>query len=518
MLKGSWLVGRVCHRKLAAFVGAAGILPLTLVLACGDDQSGTGKVRENPGLNTESKDGGTNSRDGAADGLVSESGETNTSVETSSTGNHSWTTTTAAATTTVGVMPTETTSQSPNSAPSWTTTTMMTTSAPDSWEDIEPPFPGLSDCGERSTGTDDACLYELRCSTRSYDSRCAKLDDGTWNCSCLDWSRNRTAKYVLDGADADSACRVGLPFCVAGEEPEISEPECAIREQETSESFCSRSNLCLSSAQLGAGIVAHFEDEKRINACSDYGDAMACQCDGGYRRHDVYGADGTRACDLLLGVCDGVIPVGEEQVCDDASLYVSQDHCSFSQSCGARTELDPDTGVYALMRLGTMSAHCGSYGGIQSCSCTDRSFTIEVEGSSLGDACRTSGSVCSARTTLEASEPADCIDVTTIASGPTCTMSARCSVTAASNESTLKVYAHLGAGCRKSGDEWSCSCSSGTNDGDAFTLVGSDGLDVCTQASASCSRTVQQLEFDSYGEPQFVFGVPWPVELDAGAP
>jgi hypothetical protein len=267
--------------------------------------------------------------------------------------------------------------------------------------------------------------------------------------------------------------------------------------------------------------VAHFEDERPVNACSDYGDSMSCQCNSEYQRHNVYGVDGTESCDVLLDICKGVTPISEELVCDDASLYVSQTYCSFSQTCGARTELDAEAGVYAITRLGTTTSQCGLYEGVQNCSCTGpeyQYFSIEVESLSLGDACRASGSVCTSRETLVATEPAECVDVTTVASGPTCTMSARCSVSASRDDSILKVYGPLGAGCSKSGDDWACTCRSGANVGEAFTASGNDGIDACNEASTYCARSVIELEFVSFGDSQFVFGVPSNVEVDAGAP
>lgn len=521
------LQGHLEGRQRSRLVGALALL-LAGAPACGDDSGDVGSTRQTPNPAQSGDDAGIPGD--AAIVSSSEQGETRNgqtftsdAPESSPSTDHPSTSggsTSAPPGTSPTTSPSDTTSSATTSSATSSATSTATNTSND-WMPVEPPFDDHESCQERSNTADLACSYGLQCVAKSYQADCTLRDDGTWRCSCRNLATNDFESFTLEGADAETACREGMRVCVPGQTPELAEPECEYVDAELSDTYCRRSTLCTSTAQLTPNVVAKQEVETQLDYCSGAGGSMECRCLGSYETHTVYGADGMTACGLMTDLCEGTQPIGEERTCGEASQTVSSSSCSFQESCGRRTELAQE-GAYVLSGLEYTTSQCTLYDPAEpaDCSCSDSAsyISIRVQGAALTETCRVASSFCSDTSSLTEPGELDCPDQTTNVTGSSCSTWSNCGWTASYDGADVTAYAPLRAQCTKSGTEWTCECSSLANLSEPFTLTSNDGFEACAQANSVCATMVVELEVSGSYESEFVFGPrPAPSDSDAGS-
>ena len=510
---------RVYSLRVVYSVCSGGLL---LVAACGDDRSDTGRVRDNPeptpqldsGIDTKEDAGNRDAGSGANRGsdAVSVTTDTTTGVGSDSGASPGGGTTSP--------LMSESTSTPPNVTSDTTSTTTTPEQSPllPGWDRIESPFPGLDDCQDLMLGGELTCVYALKCGTRTYNARCTDLGAGQWDCSCDEPLSFTREEYTLDGASAEAACRVGLGFCVYGHGPELSDQECVHEARETSSTQCQGFEVCTYAAQLEGGVRARLRRSNETNHC-DHADGYArCECSANYDVHEVYGTEGTESCRLMSDVCAGTTTLGTEIACSSERLASTSTSCSFSQSCGARTDLGE--GVHLLSDPTPLGSFCDTYeAGVVGCECVDgqQSISAEVDAPSVQDACLTSASLCKNKPTLDGAGPPLCSETTTGVSETTCTTNTTCSWVSSFEQATITEEAPLAVDCENAAGEWSCICASGDGRSELQPLSGSNGHEVCEQAIGACAARITALEYRQQTGAQFIFGDAPVSNGDAGA-
>lgn len=506
--------------------GAMRAAPLLLAFACGDDADEPSTVRNPPG-GSMSEAGVTD-----ADAAVTEgTGDTDVGATSDSSESQSSNTTATATSTstdrTTGIIPIPTavpTTTSAVTAP--TTTSSSMPPVPDiDWMPVDNPPEGLTECQDNLEAPDDgSCTYRLSCKERQLWANCVPGEDGQWQCFCLNYGSGQSYEYGVTGADQQTACQAGITFCNPGRTPPLSEPVCDLVQETSYPETCTRSRDCVATAALPGGATGHVVSEGESNNCQLYDNKMICRCGSYYRPFWLYGTDGTHACEYMDGICSGDVPVGEGSDCEGTSLSVEQSSCYISRSCGLRTELDPQAGVYALSDFSQASSSCYLYNGTASCSCNNPNggyFSLTLGGVEPLDACYVTDGLCTQGQVVEITGSLDCGSLSVSASDATktCSANATCGQEGIVDGTAVTLQGPIGTDCQAAdnGTDWTCSCRSGNSTSAPFGLSGTKALDVCKEATTQCSERATTLQFNTYGGAEYVFGDP-PVQGDAGVP
>lgn len=515
------------HRILPASlrtgrVGVLVLIGLGQLLGCsgqqGDKTPGDNSARPEAGVG-QNRDASIERPDSAvASNIPNEAGVPSALASAVATGP-----TTQVPSTMVTSTPEPTVSSAPTTTPSApaSSSAVVMPDPPPEWLPVDDAPEGLNNCIASSKVRDSSCNYRLQCDEQNIWSGCDLASDGTWSCSCYNYSYGFSEFYSLVGADKDTACPAGIPLCNAGAQPAAEPEECEVSSSESSNDYCSRNETCAARTELEFDITAEMQTSSEGSYCYQSPDGYECNCTSGHGVYYVTAPAMDLACDSMIDLCSGRIELGSELECEGANLTVYQNSCSLWRGCGRRTVLDEVSGVSALADVQRTSSDCQTYDGVTNCSCyrpNSGTISLVVETADMQGACVTMDSICTQGAELTLTDDSVvCNSSSTSVSGNSCTTSAGCELAGNIAGTDVAMQGRIDAACSKSQDgEWSCVCSSGDNVSEAFTTTGADGIAACTGAKNSCAASATSIEFGQYGYAQFVFTAS--AVADAGTP
>jgi hypothetical protein len=388
-----------------------------------------------------------------------------------------------------------------------------------SWVDVVDPPEGLTDCQETET-LSDSCFYQLKCLRTNISVACDPAEDGGFSCSCDDNFVWTGREFGIFGVELAAACRAGIDIC-RKRETELSAPECSLTGSVTEADHCARTVSCVATGAIESGALIEVYTRAPSSECEAAGgeNRMACDCSNITDDYLVVGTDASRACDAILDVCNGAVPVGEAVGCDAPTLETTDDSCGLTKLCGLRTELDAEAGIFALRDPREYSVVCNGFDDpVATCGCTRPYWDswFGVTPSDTAAACQAVDAVCFGDAPLELAEDFACDTVDVATTGPGCTSVANCSQTVTFDEATVFIEGSISAECGPTGSagEWECGCVSNIDYSARFTRTSSDPIALCLETQSLCETLVDGVGLDPDGTPSFTFG-PLP---DAGAP
>jgi hypothetical protein len=347
-------------------------------------------------------------------------------------------------------------------------------------------IPDGCDADSVYTGT-TSCNTSFSCSGQYYSTYCGK-SAGAWSCSCS--SPNTSISYELSGLKDDDVCNFSVQACVDGSIQPTGDETCEAAAPSNQEQYCSASNSCTKTADLGNGVTAKVVTGSSSVSCSSNGDdTYSCYCydDKGSYSYNVSSDTAEAACTGLTPICiNGEEPTySEDEQCDILTDDNESGYCSYYANCSRTADLGG--GVSAVLTE-YQSTSCSESGDTWSCSCNSSSsyMSYTVTGAS-DNYCHDATKVCdNAAEVAQSNSPRSC-EVTSETAGSsncsgavTCTQDATVAGIEITAQGSQQVY------CSPDGDNWSCSCGN-----EYFSSPKtSPEWDSCETAIMKCSDSV----------------------------
>jgi hypothetical protein len=349
---------------------------------------------------------------------------------------------------------------------------------------------GSPECTKTQDGKQgsDFCSAQVRCPGGvQAQTFCYNNGAGTWWCDCSGSIGYR--QYQVSGLAGTAVCDAVADVCAQGESPVFNGPEeCSTSVQYRRSNNCEIEQTCVQSVKLTDEIDATLSKRNYVS-CGDGGSGrMYCYCDYG-GEFQISGQDGTQACDTMLEFCSGEIDFGEEPSCMSSHQSAGNGFCQAAFACTRSVEVDGATVIHSEPR--EVTCQTATSGG-SNCACfTNRAqlrFDIESPTSGVGT-CNTYASLCDDFDSIELSGDVQCAPAYQSSSGDYCDASIECKQPGTINGEQVFAYGTLSASCSRSGDAFSCFCSS-SNESAEIAVDASTAWDACSAAVSNCPDVV----------------------------
>lgn len=379
------------------------------------------------------------------------------------------------------------------------------------WTALSEQPAGNTNCEERSQDVAGACLYELACDAERVEATCDVQEDGTWRCACYGAAQGELREFIVSGGDESSVCQLSATLCVEGND-NPGETECT-REITPGSNDCREHETCVTKIGLDEGVEATFEVITQTLSCwtSSLGDVY-CECgDGSYFDPTIetfafFGAEAEQACSLFKGICEGTVPVGQEQHCAEPRIDITDyDDCTAKRACGARTLLDEAGEVYTLSSLFGSEVSCDNFNAADECTCgtfnTYAAGLLVVDSTRPETSCLVADAVCFGAVGVEASEAFECAVTNSQVEDERCSATADCGLTLEFEGTSVSATESVDVECIQGADDrWSCDCTRGWDDDHQFSVDAASAGSACNVAAVECAGRGTPLD-STQGQP-----------------
>lgn len=241
-------------------------------------------------------------------------------------------------------------------------------------------------------------------------------------------------------------------------------------------------------------------------SCYDSQGAWSCQCSSSQRSQtfQLTGGNSSTACVKSLELCPTIdqLPLTEGE-CELSNASASASYCHVQDVCPGNADVG---GGFTLTIFEAPSATCSNTEGEWNCDCNAGGTLVRypvADGDPLA-ICSAAVTSC-ADSTLEFSEPMQCIPANQSATAEWCNSSSTCTQTASLGALVVEAYGSLTTSCARDGaGPWACTCAVG-GDPIELELEGELGWEICTEANARCSAQLD-LEDSASGGPYYGAG------------
>ncbi len=371
--------------------------------------------------------------------------------------------------------------------------------ADDTWHDVEGPEIPLIDPDDCELTPLDApkseqqCIYQAKCGSRQAGVNCTDVGFGTWMCDCMEFST--ITGFELTNVDIDTACRAAAPLCTWGVHPsQVEPPECEAAVQNTTNYPCERSMRCTQQVHVGEVAVATTYHDIYSRCIDDQAGGLQCNClseSTGY----LYGVSGTddaaAACEAGTQLCDPFerVELGAPS-CRVRAEEFHADDCSWEHDCTYSVALPASEVKVYESPWATCRVHEEQVNPSCECQVMDRrlAFTFADPGLDL-QTCVDAVELCASRAEPEATDAIECVEESRYDAADFCTYRANCSQHGVIGDTPIITYGGLVASCSELTLEpgtWRCSCDLGHAVAMTEFSAASSSPDMCVDFAQNC--------------------------------
>ena len=374
-----------------------------------------------------------------------------------------------------------------------------------------PPPPPAEGCMPTSQASSASyCQLGLSCENTEIKSNCSDQGNGSWYCDCST-SSGYYQQYVVRAPLGMPACETVADLCASGEVPDFTGPEeCLPVSTLRATDNCQLQEQCSRPVDVEDASVAITTSSRFVFCGNDGLGGLSCSCNNG-SQYQLKGINGLTGCDLMADVCaDPSISFDEEPVCMPSGQSVGVGYCSVSTQCTQSEEISD--GVIAV-RNSYRSADCSSLpAGGSRCTCYTEAVSMQFDSeSTMTDlaTCNLASDLCGEKDSLELSGPITCAQSSQNAEGSYCSATLDCTQGGKLGGQDVKLHGYLSTNCNAVGDNWACTCNSGSQTANMTLEPSGTAWDDCTRASDECLELID-VEIGTSGGIRPPFPVPGP--------